>query len=188
MRNLLFSLFGQTNTGKSHLCDFLRKREHIGLIEIGREMRRRHPPEYFEGKGAMDKTEAEVWRIVDEARVRNAGKQVIVIDGQPRLKRQVDELRDRFGPFAMIWLHAPDSVLRDRAIKRAAGDRAQLKLSLDRMVNDRVQLFEVLHEYTCARFPLPLISVDTCGNEWESYVLQQIRRTTAQVKAKELKV
>jgi hypothetical protein len=128
-------------------------------------MRKRYPPEYFKGRAAMPETENEVWTIFEEQLMAGttAGANIILIDGQPRMTKQVEIIRTKYGHCRHAYLHLMAS--REACEERARGRDASpdaLALSMKRMDNDRIQLFDVLtlihlHE------PRALVTVSTQG-------------------------
>ena len=163
----VISIFGMTNSGKSTLLDHMRHFKDIGVIEVGKEMRKRYPPGYFDGKGAMAKTEDEVWKIVDTsyAAAQRAGRKVVLLDGQPRLPVQIQQLESRFGPFALIWLHTHEEVIRERSEARAQTPEG-LELSNKRMINDKCHLYDVMFHYMDRGFDFPMKTIDTDCPKW----------------------
>lgn len=165
---IMVGLVGVTNSGKSTLLNALRSDPTIGLIEVGKEMRRRHPPEYFDGQGAMAKTEAEVWEIVDEqyAAAVRSGRRMVICDGQPRLPGHVEKMVERFGLLHLLQLHADHDVLEERA-RRRDSDPQTLELSHRRLTNDYIQLYQVLAEWHI--HPQSMLAqcetIDTTGGE-----------------------
>lgn len=151
---MIVCLMGPTCSGKSTFIQSLltTNPDTIGAIEVGKEMRRRHPPEYFNGLGAMEHTEKEVWDIFEEQFEANRGKRIILVDGQPRLPSQVDKLID----FASKHLHTLYYLLFnvtkeetfERLQKRHADDLKSQALGFARSTNDKVQLYDVLVELT----------------------------------------
>jgi hypothetical protein len=143
-----FSILGITNAGKTTLMEYIEQNcPTFGTIQIGKEMRKRHPPEYFGGLAAMPHTEKEVWEIFDDQlkAAEDSGKRCVVIDGQPRLASQVTEVEERLWNIRYIQIVAPHEVLMERAQKRAK-DAANLELSMKRLVNDYQQLYYVIAE------------------------------------------
>jgi adenylate kinase family enzyme len=165
MKPQLISVFGVTNSGKSTLMNRAKDIAGVGTIEVGKEMRRRYPPGHFDGKGAMQKTEEEVWSIVDEQYdlAASNGARVVLIDGQPRLPEQIPNMLARFGEFDVIWLTCPHGVL----LKRAEGrdEHRALDLSMKRLVNDYQQLYDTLAAYFRYIWRRPLV-LDTTSPAW----------------------
>lgn len=83
----IICLMGITCSGKDTLAERMQELhpDNVGLIQIGKEMRKRHPPEYFKGLGAMAHTETEVWSIFEEQKKLSEDKKLIVLTGVPRL-------------------------------------------------------------------------------------------------------
>lgn len=157
---LVVGLIGVTNVGKSTLLDHLRASgdQRYGFIEVGKELRRRYPPEFFNGQGAMKETEREVWQIWDEQYYHAAfqGAEIILSDGQPRMAEHVGCMRSRVGAFPLLQLHAPLPLLQSRAALRDSTPEAR-QLSQQRLTNDYRQLYEVLSEYAYHIHSAPLV-------------------------------
>lgn len=136
-----FCILGVTNVGKSTLLSSLDK-EEFATVEIGKEMRRRYPPEFFKGKAAMSETEDEAFRILTE-QLKEANGRPVVIDGQPRMRSQVTRVLDTLTNPHFILLTCYDEELR-RRINARDSDEANRELSRQRLINDKVQLYDVL--------------------------------------------
>ena len=153
MRNgpILVCVMGVTNTGKSTLLDRMKTSEkslRFGFIEVGKELRRRHPPEYFNGFAAMKETEEEVWDIFDKQynEAKEAGADYIICDGQPRMDVQLEVMKRKYAPLIFILLTTEDSTLKKRAGERDLNNSSATKLSMDRLRNDFSQMYYVLAE------------------------------------------
>lgn len=115
---------------------------------MGKELRRRHPPEYFSGFAAMSHTEDEVWQIFDEQYMKaaKAGVDYIVCDGQPRMACQVELMMRKYASLMFVLLTTEIETLRERANRRDAGNLEATQLSLKRLDNDFHQMYYVLAE------------------------------------------
>ena len=141
-------VLGTTCVGKSTLIEKAAEySKDVHIIQVGKELRRRHPPEYFQGKGAMDFTEHEVEEIFSEEVHKAAmlGKCEILVDGNPRSIEQLYLL----GLFPAIeprfwWINAKESLVEKWLNKRFAGDYDGRELAQQRIINDRVQLYPLL--------------------------------------------
>lgn len=148
-KKTVIAVGGVTCAGKSTLMQALAQMPHFGTIEVGKEMRKRYPPEFFKGKAAMKETEEEVWQIFDEQykkHLRDPDCAAIFSDGQPRLPSQVYRMYNMIGPYNFIMMHASRERLERRARQRST-DQGNLDLALARITNDNAQLYEVLLEY-----------------------------------------
>lgn len=164
-------IMGSTCSGKGTFCDFAKMilQEHLHVIQIGKILRDRHPPEYFNGLAAQEKTEPEVWEIFEEEYYKGIGRKgvdVIFVDGQPRLPAQVRKClsyANAFTDFRFVMLHASADARRSRIERRfpfppvpenlsdeyaIASERveANRKLAHSRIANDQVQLLDVWAE------------------------------------------
>lgn len=170
-RPTLYSVFGVSGAGKSTAMKMFEACEGFGLIRVGDEMRRRHSLEDFKGKAAMEETEAEVWEIFDaqyQQAVANDCR-AIAMDGQPRLVPQVYKILRTYGRFTVLWLHCDDEELRARASQRS-NSQEEFELHFQRLTNDRVQLFDVIH--LLSRAGVTVAAFDTGRPDW----LKSLRR------------
>ena len=124
---------GITCSGKSEFLKRFDGHPNIAVVSVGKEFRRRYPPERFRGLAAMVDTEVEAWEIFTEqykAAFENVNTRVILIDGQPRAWFQIDKMFRVIGYFDLVnfmqtelkflLLHAPEEVIRSRIEKRFA--------------------------------------------------------------------
>lgn len=143
---LIVSLMGITNSGKSTIINAAKAIDYykIGFVEVGKEMRRRYPPETFKGKGAMASTEDEVLEIYHEQlqAAKDSGAKLIFIDGQPRMACQVPMMLENPNRKFLV-IKEDDEVILER-IKNRDTDPKAVELSMLRFNNDKVQLFDVM--------------------------------------------
>lgn len=143
----LVYVIGCTNVGKSTLLNYAAAQPGVGLVEVGKMMRAKYPPEHFQGQSNPTHTAAEAWQMYLDGVARHtaAGAQLILIDGQPRDRTQTLELLATRGVRRMfLHLWAPEEVRRGRAELRDAGRPDLLELSRRRMLNDPPQVYDVL--------------------------------------------
>lgn len=155
---LLVFVLGPTNAGKSTLLDASRAFLEIGQVEVGKLMRAKYPPAHFQGQASPKHTQAEAWQMcMDGITVaRAAGKQLCLIDGQPRDQEQLEKVQNlRHGIPGIYFLHlwAPADVREARARARDGHDPERLKLALSRVGNEPTVLYSILAQLhcTCAR-------------------------------------
>lgn len=145
----LFYVMGVTCVGKDYMIEYAQRTypDKVGIVQVGKEFRRRYPPEFFQGKGAMKSTEDEAFNIFVELLNAAQDKKYVFVSGQPRLESQVDRIMRPY-PGEVIWLHAPDDLLQERIITRFPEGSEKWeearKLSFDRINNDKKQLYDVL--------------------------------------------
>lgn len=125
-----------------------------GAVHVGKEMRKLFPPEHFQGKGAMKETEETALQLYAKGMEENSGCDVVAVDGQPRMKSQIPLVMDLSkGPTLSrfyVFLTCPDEELVRRLEQRDDSLMAR-ELSEKRLVNDRVQLYDVITELICRR-------------------------------------
>jgi adenylate kinase family enzyme len=172
MRSKLVFVMGATNAGKS---TFMTKMGSdyphvVGLVEVGKLMRAKYPPDHFKGQAAPAHTAMEAWSMMTVAIEQhiNNGKRLIFVDGQPRDMLQAAGVLDKYYDdtehwssvkFLHLWAHKDRRI--ERAKKRDAGDEAKLQLSLQRMDNDPPQLYEVLSLVQSRTNPKDFATINT---------------------------
>lgn len=165
-----FYVMGTTCAGKDHLVDHLEATyPDVGSVRVGKIMRERYPPDYFKGMGAPAHTEAEALQIFEEELAKNKDKDNVFIIGQPRRLSQVKLTIGKY-PGHVIWLWAPDEVIEERINVRFPNDPASRQLALDRIKNDKLQLYEVLFalitdNYTITAFDTSVWTVEKLAEE-----------------------
>jgi len=146
---------GITCVGKDELVEYAVKfHSNVGAIQVGKEMRKRHPPEYFKGLGALDETEPETWEIFQEQLALCSGKDHIFVTGMPRLKGQVAKFFNMFEiEKCRFWLlHCEDEIIVLRLESRFKDEPDWGVLARRRMQNDKIQLYQVINEILlCSR-------------------------------------
>lgn len=169
----VFFIMGLTNTGKTTLIDELTAHDTVAACQVGKEFRRRYPAGHFKGKGAPSHTEQEAIDILAEQLDDvTSGTEVILVDGQPRQVSQIEIVFqlvwDRW-PKAnaqILWLHEDDLVLKARAEERAT-NAEELDLSLQRLKNDRIQLYDVIYRAMYEGYDIYPASYDQAIHEVE---------------------
>jgi predicted kinase len=152
----IFFIMGTTCAGKStFLDDTLEKyKDDIGVVQVGKLLRAKYPPEYFEGQAAPEKTKIEAWNICYNTtnELVEEGKSIILIDGQPRDEEQTELCINNWNESQFkkhfILLDAPlverKSRLADRFDKEDPDYLGNLKLAQDRLEGDAKNYFYVL--------------------------------------------
>lgn len=148
-----FFIMGLTCVGKDYFiekaCEMY---PHLfGAVQVGKELRKRYPPEHFQGLGAAPATRKEAIDIYKEQWQLNKviGKKYILVSGQPRERMQVEQVM-AFASGPVIWMTTSQEIILERLKQRFKDDPSSMKLSLDRIVNDKVQLYDTIFELlTC---------------------------------------
>jgi predicted kinase len=152
----LYFIMGTTCSGKStFLNDAVKEYEdQVGIVQVGKLLRAKYPPEYFEGQAAPEKTKEEAWHICKEQVDLHMlqGKKIILVDGQPRDEEQANLCLDTWNKPNIhkhfILLDAPLEVRKSRAEKRFSKKhkdyKANLKLAYNRLEGDCNNYYYVL--------------------------------------------
>jgi hypothetical protein len=139
-------ILGVTCTGKDYLMDFIEAQDStIGSVRVGKILRERYPPDYFKGSGSPEHTEKEALEIFESEIQRLSDKRIVLISGQPRRLSQIKHTIEKY-PGDLVWLHASDDVISQRISNRSLADQ---ELALQRIKNDKIDLYSVLHELWC---------------------------------------
>lgn len=148
---LVFTI-GATNVGKSTLLNYAKSISSsegtcpYGFVEVGKMMRAKYPPDFFSGSGAPVHTQKEAWKMfLDGVAVeRDAGKEIIFIDGQPRNMEQYKWACALSYSFCFAHLFASYEVRKNRAMDRDCDDPKKLELSLKRLDSDIAPLYDIV--------------------------------------------
>ena len=141
---------GTTCVGKSTFLEKAKEilQERAGLVEVGKEFRKRYPPERFRGLAAMPDTEEEAFEIYTE-QIREAYRdkcEYILVDGQPRSLTQVERVLAFYPGITKEawWLSVDEEEIHSRLVGRSPVYSEDYKLSYARITNDKIQLFPVI--------------------------------------------
>ena len=156
-------------------------------VEVGKEFRKRYPPEYFDGKAAMPHTEDEAFSIFQEQFIKAIDhhtnmcqinpdyESVILVDGYPRTPLQVDRCQDlvtwHTDCYGVVWLDC-DEQEREQRLNYRDIDESTRELSRKRFESDYGYYMRVVARFvenmqtpdTIAPLPIivdSLISPDT---------------------------
>ena len=178
-------IIGPTNAGKTTLLDLAAKRPDVGVVEVGKYMRAKYPPSHFKGQNNPAHTAVEAWQVYCDQLKANedAGKILILVDGQPRdTKQTIDILNDRDRQDRRVFVHmwAPTEVLAMRSQNRDGGDPEKLALNTARLVSDMPSNYNVLSRLLGAGRLAPLVHVDTSLDEYTPEKLLNSLYTTAE--------
>jgi len=119
----------------------------FGAVQVGKEMRKRYPPEHFLGTGAPQHTEKEAVQIYEEELQKRIeeNKKVIFVVGQPRRLSQI-ETTIRQNPGEVLLFHVSPETQVKRMMTRFSNDAKSMLLSCQRIDNDRIQLYDVIFQ------------------------------------------
>lgn len=123
----------------------------MGLVEVGKILRAKYPPGHFDGQANPKKTQSEAWQLCEQGvqQCVDEGKQVILIDGQPRDVSQVGLCVYSFpsSEYELIYLLV-DAALdeRDRRARLSRSGEDLETLAIPRLTNDMISYYPVLVE------------------------------------------
>lgn len=154
-KKYLFFVVGATNVGKSTFLSAIRSAlgKQVHLVEVGKWMRAKYPPEHFKGQAAPAHTQKEALEMLFGGieKGREDGATIILVDGQPRDVEQSQTIKAKFRDemelnLGVLHLVCPREERERRARARDLSPEA-IQLSLDRMDRDILQLHEVLIDF-----------------------------------------
>lgn len=168
MSRLVF-VMGCTGSGKSTFLNKLKTEysDKHGYVEVGKILRAKYPPEFFNGQAAPKHTQDEAWNLCHESVKKNFNKSFTFIDGQPRSVDQVDNIFRFFKTeYTKYWLFLDASieVRRKRIQEKYLNDSASLDLGLQRVTNDIISYHPVLLKL--ANKPVYIQKVNTEDQFW----------------------
>lgn len=147
-----FFILGTTCSGKDYMIEYAIDKypNKFGAVQVGKEFRKRYPPEHFKGSGAPDHTEQEALQIYKEQFDKNLDKEYILVSGQPRRPSQVIPCieycyQTGYVP-SVVWLYTPDIVINNRIVERFKDNFEEKKLAQQRTINDKVQFYDTIFE------------------------------------------
>jgi hypothetical protein len=169
MKPTLYFVIGVTNSGKTSLVDAAAALPDVGLIEVGKVLRAKYPPEYFKGSGNPEHTAKEAWQIFEDgiAQACKDKKRAVFISGQPRDCGQLRATEEYLYAYDCWFYHlfATRSELERRARARDANNPAALELSLARLKSDPPSVLEIV-SLIHSNWPNRIVSVDTSAPDF----------------------
>lgn len=188
-RKFLGFVIGATNSGKSTFLHDVADcwKDTVGLVEVGKTLRAKYGEAYFNGQAAPEKTAAEAWQLMQEGIEAHAeaGKEIILVDGQPRAEQQCrDILKQYVLPVyekdaikfpkydaRILHLYAPEHVRLERAKHRDGDNPEKLELSLQRMKGDMTGLYTVLSLIMAAGAGRSILTYDTSEIDYRPVIV-----------------
>lgn len=139
-------IMGETCAGKSSFLEWAKTKsglgERIGLVEVGKTLRAKYPPDHFAGRAAPTHTEPEAWNIFVDGvmgHIKDEAIDLILVDGQPRGARQASDIARMLGVdrvrFVVLWC-SDERDVPQRAAIRFRDDPAGGALAEQRRIND----------------------------------------------------
>jgi len=167
----VYYVIGITCAGKDFFIESaLRKYPDVfGACQVGKEFRKRYPPEYFQGQGAPEHTEREAMEIFkgQMTAADDAGKKIVLVSGQPRRPSQVELcLNYKWGE--VIWVHASDEIILLRIRDRFRDDPAGYNLAIQRVINDKIMYYDVLYELN--KRSMKILTFDTQNHSIDNLI------------------
>ena len=155
IKHHIFFVMGTTCSGKSTFLNLAQEKllgeDVVGLVEVGKMMRAKYPPEHFAGQASPEHTRHEAWEMCESSvfELAGYGKRVILVDGQPRDAEQVHLCRSRFNfpefETHYILIDAAFAIREHRARRDRSGSDLEA-LAIPRLENDMKTYFTVLVE------------------------------------------
>lgn len=174
---------GPTCAGKSTFLGLAKEAlgDRAHLIEIGKAMRAKYPPQHFQGDGAPAHTQAEAMQMLQDGLAVGLADEkvgIVFVDGQPRCADQLAFAAAGGEGWMPVFLHltAEHGVLFKRGIARSGEDVDAMDLVRSRIVKDRLALYDLLPGMFASG--APFLSVDTANGidlDFAKQILDAIR-------------
>lgn len=144
-------VIGSTNAGKTRFLNGMQSGfpDVVGLVQVGKIMRAKYPPDYFKGQGAPLHTQEEAITIMTSGlgECRRNKVDIALVDGQPRDTKQLHYIREMYAKEAFfLHLWAPQKVLLQRAAERDGDSLQAFDLSYQRLKTDAQNVFPIASE------------------------------------------
>ena len=170
----LVFVIGPTNAGKTTLMDAGRKNPYVGLVEVGKMMRQKYPPEHFKGQANPKHTAVEAWQMFLDgiAAAEAANREIVLVDGQPRDDEQCTASMLMRQPKAYVNLWASVETREARAKARDGADPAKLALSMARLHGDLPKLYDVMSRVQANGFTVHAVNTEAPGYDANNLLLR----------------
>lgn len=147
----LYFIMGPTCAGKSTFLHLARNvlGDKVELIEVGKMLRAKYPPEHFAGQNNPKHCAEEAWKLCEQGvlHARDRGKTIILVDGQPRDIPQVDLCFSQFPESEFnrhfVLIDCPIEEREARAREHRSGADLET-LAIPRLTNDMIAYYSVL--------------------------------------------
>jgi len=161
------AIMGPTCAGKSTLLNWLKDffGDRASFVEVGKTLRAKYPPEYFQGQNNPQHTAQEAWQLCEDGiKAGRAEKRAFVfVDGQPRDIPQTDKMvQIGVRRYVMLTCSIAESEKRARAT-RSGSDLETL--ALPRIRNDRGAYYDVTTRLAYYEKQIDLIHTDEASPE-----------------------
>jgi hypothetical protein len=162
-----FYLMGITCTGKDYFIERAMQRHPtlFGCVQVGKEFRRRYTASHFQGSAAPDHTEREAIEIFEEQHEQAVkdGFKYILVSGQPRRLSQIEPCLTFSKGGTIIFMRTPHETILERLSIRFENDKEGYDLSMQRLVNDKIQLYDVIFELLDRQIEFRTLDTDKRG-------------------------
>ncbi len=182
-RPRIFYVMGCTCVGKSELIVAIKERwgDEFGFVQVGKEFRKKYPPEYFKGQANPEFCHLEALKMYVESMNTCLERNVkaIIVDGQPRNNQVQFMVNQTFLGCSKYFflLHAPAQARLERAKALFANDPESFNLAERRVIDDERSHYNMLVDLLCTDSRLKIVHTDCNKSEWIDRVLEIISRT-----------
>jgi hypothetical protein len=186
---LVVYVMGPTCVGKSSLIAAAQEKwgDELGLVEVGKYLRNKYPPGHFKGQANPKHvhTEAvELYKKFVEQHIAD-GKEIILVDGQPR-QNQAGQMLCHYPALRRLFIQLDASVeIRSLRIKTrfANASHEDIDLAIKRLDNDRMMGYDTLIDLLSMNQVVKVFSTTRPAEVWTGEVIDYIvvqRRFNAQ--------
>jgi predicted GTPase len=164
---------GPTCAGKSTLINrLLSLTPKVGAVQIGKLMRAKYGEAHFQGQAAPAHTQTEALQMYfDETnRLVSEGKELILIDGQPRDVEQARTMANAWPQHNVQYLLiTADHDVREERAKKDREPGPNLDLAIARLINDYKSNYLVMCELIKQNIPITVVDTSEEGFDLDHY-------------------
>lgn len=161
---------GPTCAGKSTIINgLLSLSDKVGAVQIGKLMRKKYGEAHFNGQAAPEHTKVEALQMYfDEIKkLAAAGKELILVDGQPRDIEQAQVMTQAWPGFdCEYFLITADHAVREERARKDREPGPNLDLAIARLTNDYKSNYLVMVELIARNIPIRI--VDTSSKSFDT--------------------
>ena len=161
---------GPTCAGKSTMINYMMSLSPtVGAVQIGKMMRAKYGEAHFKGQAAPSHTQTEALEMyfTKTQQLINEGKELILIDGQPRDLEQSKIMSESWKTYnSKFLLITADHDVRENRARKDREPGPNLDLAIARLTNDYKSCYIVIVELI--KRGVPITVVDTSDPDYNN--------------------
>ena len=178
----ILHLMGPTCAGKSTIIDTLLSLSNkVGAVQIGKLMRAKYGEAHFKGQAAPAHTKDEALSLYfsEVKRLVAEGKELILIDGQPRDAEQAQVMTSAWPQYnRQYFLITAEHEVREARARKDREPGPNLDLAIARLTNDYKSNYVVMVELLARNIPIRVVDTSALRFDTDAFcrkVLQEFK-------------